>query len=325
MVSVNRISIAVILMLLWFPGSGVWLSQAQSPATDQYSKVTPAPVGEELGDTFREAARQHKAGNLETAARLYQQILNQRPQLAEVHNNLGLIYQAIGNLELAQKEYQEAVRLVPDYALALNNLASFFFLLGQYENASEFWFKAARKDPFDAEFCFNLGLCYFKMSSPEKAIRYLQLASKLNRQMTGAPLLLGQLHFQRGEYAAALQAYQQYLKLAEGENSAQVLEAERQIKSLKAILGEKSVEPVPSSTSQPPQPVSKALSAKKKFFLHPARLKQFVLSIFSRPPRNQTAKSAKPPRTSSSKLHPSQDAAPDAAESQNTQPAMGGD
>jgi Tfp pilus assembly protein PilF len=292
MASFNRIFVAVPLLMLWIPAPRLPLSQTQIPAADQISKTNPAPIGKEMEEAFREATRQHKEGNLESAARLYQQILYHRPNLAEVHNNLGLIYQAIGQTELAQKEYQEAVRLIPDYAVALNNLAGLYFAQGQYESASEIWFKAARKDPFDSEYCFNLGLCYHKMSAPEKALRYLRVAVKLNPQRAGAFLLLGQLHFQRGEYAASLEAYERYLPLSDKENDAQRLEVERQIQTLKTILGVRPAElprtTVPASAASPLQPAVKSLPPKKKFFLHPARLKQFVLSIFSRSPKDQT-------------------------------------
>ncbi len=261
-IALQRTFAAGISLLFFFHLSPVcW---AQTPAASPqpkpyYSKTTPPPLDEELLLLFKQAASQQKAGNLETAARLYQQILLQNPRLAEVHNNLGLIFQAIGHLELARKEYEEAIRVVPDYALALNNLASLLFASSQYEQASGLWLKAMQKDPLEADYYYNLGLCYARMNQPKQGIDYLQLTLKLNPQFMPALFLLGQLLSSSGDYEGALKAYERSLALVSDDADGWRVNIQRQITLLNSILGPKKIESrispsvVPATTRRPAQ------------------------------------------------------------------------
>jgi len=258
-----------------------------------YSKTSPPPLDEELLLLFKQAASQQKAGNLETAARLYQQILLQNPRLAEVHNNLGLIFQAIGHLELAQQEYEESIRLVPDYVLALNNLASLLFASSQYEQAAGLWLKTIQKDPLEADYYYNLGLCSARMNQPKKGIGYLQLTLKLNPREISASLLLGQLMFSVGDYEGALKAYEQCLALVPDAADGRRGDFQRQITLINSILGPKKNEEripsadVPAPTRRPAQSNSGKVSHQSWFRRFHAGLKSGICSLFSRRPHNR--------------------------------------
>ncbi len=63
-------------------------------------------------------ARMHRS---EAAIRAFREVIRLRPDLAEAHNNIAVIYYEEGKLDLARKELELAIQLAPDYAVALEN------------------------------------------------------------------------------------------------------------------------------------------------------------------------------------------------------------
>jgi Flp pilus assembly protein TadD len=56
------------------------------------------------------------------------EVLRYRPEYAEAHMNLGVIYTDLNRLDEAEQSYQRAVALKPDYAEAHYNLGVFYEL-----------------------------------------------------------------------------------------------------------------------------------------------------------------------------------------------------
>jgi len=192
---------------------------------------------EEVADLFKEAIQLHKDGHLEAAAQDYKRILEKRPEMPEVRNNLGMIFQTLGNSDLARKEYEEALREEPGYALALNNLASLLYAEGEYSRARDLWQQATLKNPLDSELRFNLALGYIKTSDSDKAIQSLNKVLALNPQHSLAHYTLGGLLRERGDYEGALKAYLNYLNSKAENSSVAHTEAVHQVAELKAYLG----------------------------------------------------------------------------------------
>jgi Flp pilus assembly protein TadD len=62
------------------------------------------------------------------AEREFLEVLRYRPEYAEAHMNLGVIYTGLNRLEEAEQSYARAVALKPDYAEAHYNLGVFYEL-----------------------------------------------------------------------------------------------------------------------------------------------------------------------------------------------------
>ena len=62
------------------------------------------------------------------AEREFLEVLRYRPEYAEAHMNLGVIYTGLNRLEEAEQSYERAVELKPDYAEAHYNLGVFYEL-----------------------------------------------------------------------------------------------------------------------------------------------------------------------------------------------------
>jgi len=65
-----------------------------------------------------------RSGRLDEAIAQFQEALKQRPDVPEIHNNLGLALEMHGRTDEAIAEFREALKLNPDYADAKKNLES---------------------------------------------------------------------------------------------------------------------------------------------------------------------------------------------------------
>ncbi len=80
------------------------------------------PERSELDALVALAGREHRAGRLAEAAAACRQILALQPDLAEAHNNLGVICAQQGQFDQATIWLQRAIALKPGYLEAHNNL-----------------------------------------------------------------------------------------------------------------------------------------------------------------------------------------------------------
>ena len=82
-----------------------------------------------------------KTGKLEEAIDHFQKALQLKPDIAEAHNNLGVVLAKIGKLDEAVEHYQEALQIRPDYAEARINLGNALRTLGKLDEAIEHYQK----------------------------------------------------------------------------------------------------------------------------------------------------------------------------------------
>ena len=64
-----------------------------------------------------------KQGRLEEAEASYRQAIKLKPNLAQAHNNLGIIMKELGRLEEAFSAFIQAINLKPDFTDAYANFA----------------------------------------------------------------------------------------------------------------------------------------------------------------------------------------------------------
>ena len=62
------------------------------------------------------------SGDVGRAAAAYEEVLRRKPEFAEAHNNLGLLWLNAGKIDLAQNEFRAALKIKPDYSAAQRNL-----------------------------------------------------------------------------------------------------------------------------------------------------------------------------------------------------------
>jgi predicted TPR repeat methyltransferase len=97
--------------------------------------------------TLQDTLAAHRAGRLEEARRLLQQLLDARPDFAEAWNHLGLVIDEAGDGQAAMECWRKAIALRPDYAEPHNNLALVLDRNGDSAGAIAAWKEAARLRP----------------------------------------------------------------------------------------------------------------------------------------------------------------------------------
>lgn len=118
---------------------------------------------------LKEGLAQQQAGNLEEAAKLYQQVLDARPGDKYANYNLGVIEQHDGRSEVAEGYYRSALDADPNFVPALFNLAIVRTGVGATQEAMDLYRRVIALQPDSAAAYLNLGLLYRGAGQPTKA------------------------------------------------------------------------------------------------------------------------------------------------------------
>jgi tetratricopeptide (TPR) repeat protein len=200
-----------------------------------------------MADVLAEAVRRHRQGDLEAAARLYEQALALapgdadawhllgvvhhqrgrharaaelieravalRPEAAEMYVNLAEARRALGEGERAVESCRTALRLRPDLAAAWHNLGLALRGLGRHEEALTAFRRAGELAPDDAQARGNLGLMLLGLGRAEEALEHCRAAARLRPQTPLLHVLLGDALRAVERPAEAREAYLEALRL----------------------------------------------------------------------------------------------------------------
>jgi len=126
---------------------------------------------------FRIAKEAEQKNDYDKAVSAYRTILELRPDLAEIHQNLGLVYYMQGKNREAITSFQAALKGKPELPGAQLFLGMAFVRTNQYEKGIPLLSKFIAQNPKEARAYLNLGLCYVETGQPTEAIRVLQAGS----------------------------------------------------------------------------------------------------------------------------------------------------
>jgi len=167
----------------------------------------------ELEALFSLAQHEHRAGRLAEAAEAYGKILAIRPDIAEIHNNLGVVLRTLGQLDQAVARYRQAIALKPDLADAHNNLGNVLREQGQLEQAAARYRQAIVLRPDYAEAHNNLGTVLLIQGKLDEAAARLTQALDLRPDYAEAHNNLGNVLLTQDKLELAARRYRQALAL----------------------------------------------------------------------------------------------------------------
>ncbi len=202
-----------------------------------------------LQSIFNKATELHQQGEFNNAKKLYEQILQEEPDNAEVlhllgllfvdfgqlelaqenirkaikntndkpqyHNNLGNVYLKQGKIDLAQGSYKNAILIDQDYVEAYNNLASIYYNQGKLEKSIQLFHKLLQKNPSHLEAHYNLGLIFlYKKDLTSAKIQFNNVVS-INDQVIQAHHHLGNIYLLEDNLDLSKKSYQRVLKYEE--------------------------------------------------------------------------------------------------------------
>ena len=174
-----------------------------------------------MQDVLTTAIQWHRMGDLNTAARLYRQVLAQTPDNADALHLLGVVHHQRGEYAAAVELMSRAVALRPDMAEYYVNLAEAQRALGHGDRAVACCEMALRLHPDHFGALHNLGVALQSLGRHAEAVEPLRRAVQL--QPDAAPILnsLGCALRQLGQSDEALTHFQRAAELAPNDAVAQ--------------------------------------------------------------------------------------------------------
>jgi Flp pilus assembly protein TadD len=113
--------------------AAVMVSCATAPVVEQKPVVAPVAVAEpSLQDKFQMAVKAFDAGNYAEAQSGFEMLAQKAPQHAQLHYNLGVVFEKQGNLAKAQAAYEQALKLAPGHKPSLLNLGKVYRLQDKF-------------------------------------------------------------------------------------------------------------------------------------------------------------------------------------------------
>jgi tetratricopeptide (TPR) repeat protein len=138
-----------------------------------------------LGNTLK------KLGRLKESEASFRQAIALKPDLAEVHSNLGIILQQLGRLDESEKSLRQAIALKPDLAEAHSNLGIILQQLGRLDESEKSLRQAIKLKPDYAEAHSNLGIILQQLGRLDESEKSLRQAIKLKPDYAKAHSNLG--------------------------------------------------------------------------------------------------------------------------------------
>jgi predicted O-linked N-acetylglucosamine transferase (SPINDLY family) len=164
---------------------------------------TRAAEARKISGWLKEALRLHKAGRLDKARPLYEEVLRFAPNEPHALHGLGVLCNDSGDPERAVELLRAAIAARPDSAVYANNLGNALRALGQGDEAERAYRDALERDPEYALAWYNLGALRLDLGHEHLAQEALEHALALNPGLAAAAIALSGLLQRTGRAADA--------------------------------------------------------------------------------------------------------------------------
>ena len=151
--------------------------------------------------------------NTEFALKSLDKAIILKPHFFEAHNNLGVTYSRAGNQIKAKAAYEKAIELSPSYADGYNNLGLYWSKEGNLKRALTCFSTALKHNPSLAEVYNNIAIIFMKINRTSDAIEMFQKALQLNPLYVDAHNNLGNAYKTLGSFGAATNSYKRALSI----------------------------------------------------------------------------------------------------------------
>lgn len=167
-----------------------------------------------MHNNFQIAYETHMAGDVQSARKLYEDILLKEPRHVDARYMLGTLLAEGGQLEEALAHLKSAASLQPSSPMIQTNLGNVYLKLDKLDQAKDCYQRALKHNPRMPETLFNLGLILYQQKKPDKAASCFEKCLQAKPDFTSAYLKLGHVYreLKRPEYAAA--CFQKVIELS---------------------------------------------------------------------------------------------------------------
>jgi len=154
-----------------------------------------------------------RMGKLDSASRLLREAVQREPGSLVAHFQLGVVYRVTGELDRAEQEFLKTLELKPGYDLALLRLAEIYTAGRRYDDAEAAYKKVIVQKPSDYMVYFNLGGLYVTVDRYDDALAAFRKAHSLSGKDVLIPMVISRILLKKSDFAGALEAVGQALKL----------------------------------------------------------------------------------------------------------------
>lgn len=169
---------------------------------------------DDLNERFAQAAQLAGEGKLDEAQAIFEGLLEERPELVDVHYNLGLLHLRKEEPEKAMASFEKALELRPDHAPSAVQLAGLYEEAGRSDEATALIEKVTAGNPDDAAVQVDAAYVHLRANRPEQAQPFLERALAVEPDNVEVHYLLGTVVARSGEFDRAIELLQRYLELA---------------------------------------------------------------------------------------------------------------
>ena len=135
-------------------------------------------------------------GKIDEAETVFQELLEQNPEDADIPNNLGIIYEGRGEMEGALAYYNKALEIDSTHIIALTNKANLYQKAGRWDESVIQLEKCLRLENQDPNLFNQLASAYINLNEYGKARSILLKSLELNSNQQSAKAVLQQLEFE---------------------------------------------------------------------------------------------------------------------------------
>ena len=200
--------------------------------TPKAAAEQPGSAEAELRAKFSAAVEMTRSGRYDEAEAAFKVLLEEFPDIPEVHQNLGVVYSQRKDWAAAEASYLKALELRPGDAGITTALAAVYQESGQSEKAMQTMNEAAGSNPDDARAQFNKGIFLLNAGQAPEAIAAFEGALALDPKMAEAHYHAATLLVGQGKVPEAIEHLEAYLAL-DPQNAQNVATAKGLLQALK--------------------------------------------------------------------------------------------
>ena len=151
--------------------------------------------------------------NLDSAKRLFSQIIDIEPLNVRAHNNLGNVLKELGNNKEAIISFNKVIKIDPRNTNAHYNLGGLFYKLREFKKAESFFKSTVEIQPNYAMAYFNLANVSVELKDLEKAVSYYQKTIAINPKLPSAYNNLGLVYRNLNDFENAIINYKKSIEI----------------------------------------------------------------------------------------------------------------
>ena len=164
-------------------------------------------------ELFNKALSAYKHGELRTAERLLEQLIQQQVKHADIYNLAGIIAVKHEHYRKGEEYLKKSLELNPKNDNALNNLGLCLYKQSLYQETIPIFKQAININPNNYEAWNNLGTVYSDLFDSKSAIECFQTALNLNPTRKGTHRNLAVMYSQEQQWQLALDYFNQATEL----------------------------------------------------------------------------------------------------------------